>query len=495
MTRIRIPIFIRALYPVLSWVIVIRSVAGADLPSPTEVVAEAGKACVAAWDVTSRPRPPADGKEKLERQLRERTWIRLAMARVNCGDFDGACDALDQVNADPRFSQLSVQAMRTEVTGKVADWPDDLTPAIKEKQRQVLADILKNGGHFTAALELIDEIDHEPLGAWMTAQTLLARSRTLEKTDRKAALKDQLEATSLAFSIRDGDKILRVQYEVVRGQVRLGPPDAARVTLQATAQTLKELEPMLPRQAVIQEWLRVGKLYLLVDDNRTAGACFDRARRLYTMAFPDRDWNESVPNQLMMRYRCEALRESKPSESVAELMADWEQAFESLTDSKEIGFVAPYLVADQVRANRFEQLSTLVHALDVPQQGIVVQQAAQQLNNDVTPEQLKAFARIVQTLQAENDQLHLPMLIVAADLYRAANDQMSVDAMIDQSLEISADHEREQHSMIAGWLAENGDYERANDLIHEIDDPVQRAQVLAELAYQMTKPRKAAVNP
>src|SRR5260221_4838890 len=68
--------------------VVARIVDGAELPTPEEIVAQAGKACEALLAATSSGRQPGL-QERFERDLRQRAWVRLASARVHLGDFDG----------------------------------------------------------------------------------------------------------------------------------------------------------------------------------------------------------------------------------------------------------------------------------------------------------------------------------------------------------------------------------------------------------------------
>ena len=104
---------------------------------------------------------------------------------------------------------------------------------------------------------------------------------------------------------------------------------------------------------------------------------------------------------------------------------------------------------------------------------------------------MKRFADYVKTLSREQDVLHLPIQIVAAELFDRAGDRQSADASIDEALNISSKRNKSFHATLAGWLAENGRFERSYDLINTMDDPKQRAQALCELAFHVTKPRKA----
>src|SRR5262245_18552362 len=72
---------------------------GDELPTPEQIVAQAGKACESLKPAGKAGRP-ATIQERLEHELRQRAWQRLALARVNLGDFDGAVEALNQVNSD-----------------------------------------------------------------------------------------------------------------------------------------------------------------------------------------------------------------------------------------------------------------------------------------------------------------------------------------------------------------------------------------------------------
>ncbi|HEY2147196.1 MAG TPA: hypothetical protein VGH32_04620 [Pirellulales bacterium] len=232
--------------------------------------------------------------------MRQRALVRLASARVHVGDFDGAIEALNRVNSDAGFSQISVQAMRTELTGMVPPWPAELPPQLKETQKSVLADILRKHGRFEAALEMAQDIGDEQVRAQSTAQTLL----------------------------------------------------------------------------------------------------------------------------------------------------------------------------------------------DIGMRGMVVQQAADDIQKSASSAQKKTFANFVKTLLRERDELHLSMLVVAAELFNSAADKDSADASIEEAMSISAERKKDYRPFIAGWLAENGRFGKAYDLINALDDPKQKAQALSELAFQMTKPAK-----
>jgi hypothetical protein len=364
-----------------------------------------------------------------------------------------------------------------------------------EKQKQVLTDLLKDHGKFDAALEMAEDIGNDRVRAWLIAQTLLARSRTLEKSDRVAALKDQLEAMELANSIRDEVKVLSIHYDVGLGQIRMGPVEAARLTIQASIESLKESEQSLPLQIVVQEWLHFGKLCLLADDDRNAEECFDRARQIYVARFRGKDWDYSAPNQVLMRYRYEAHRENKRPESITELMADWEQAFAGMTVAKEISFAAPYLISAQVQTDRIDQAAAVIQSLDEPSQELAIQKAADQIRNSASAAQKKWFANYVKTRQTEDPQRHLTMLVVAAELFQSADDKPSTDALIGEILAISASLNIEYHSMIADWLSANGRFKQAYDVIGGMENSKPQAQTLAELAYQMTKPKRQERMP
>jgi len=390
---------------------------------------------------------------------------------------------------------MSVQQMRVELTGIVPPWPEDLTATLKEKQKQLLAEILKDLGKFDPALELAEEIGSEQVRVWVTIQILLARSRTLEKTNPVAALKDQSEALELANSIRDGVKVLGIHYEIGLGQIRMGPAEAARLTIQAGIQTLKASERNLSFQIVIQEWLRFGKLCLLSDDDANAKECFEHARTLYLFAFPGKDWDQSVANQLLLRYRCEVHRERKQMDAIPDLMADWEEAFSGMTVAKEITFAAPYLISAQVQADRFDQMMNVVQSLEDPSQVPVIQKAAEHIQKSASSAQKKVFADYVQGLHKETPRQYLTMLVVAADLSESADDKSSADRLIDEAIEISLTLKKECHPMLARWLSVNGRFKMAIVVINAIDDPKQQAQALAELAFQMTATHKMPVHP
>ena len=324
------------------WFLIGGLAAGGELPTPEEIVAQAGKACAALNAAAEAGRPPGV-QEKLERGLRQRTWQRLALARVNLGDFDGAVDALNQVNSDSRFSQIAVQAMRTELTGVVPPWPEDLPPRLKETQKQVLADILRKQDKFEAALKMAGDIADQQIRARAIAQTLLARSQSLEQTDRTGALHDQLEVMKLASSIRDAHLVLSFQYQVCRGQIRIGPA-AARPTIEAAALGLKGAEEKTARPNMIQEWARIGELYLLAGDEQSADKSFEHAQEMFEKSFPGKAWEASLPHQLTLNYRCQAYRDSKRPAAIPDVLDEWERAFSKLTDPKDVAFVAPYLI-------------------------------------------------------------------------------------------------------------------------------------------------------
>jgi tetratricopeptide (TPR) repeat protein len=472
-----------------------RLAAGAELPAPEEVVAQAGKACD-ALNAAGEPDRLPGAQEKLERGLRQRAWQRLALARVNLGDFDGAVEALNHVNTDPRFSEASVQAMRTELTGDVAPWPEDLPPRLKETQKQVLADILRKQDKFEAALKMAADIADQQIRARATAQTLLARSQALERTDRTGALQDQLEVMKLASSIRDVHLVLSFQYQVCRGQIRIGPPGAARPTIEAVAHSLKGAEEKTARPNTIQEWARIGELYLLVDDQQSADKCFEHAQEMFEKSFPGKAWEESLPHQLTLNYRCQAYRNSERPAAITGVLDEWERAFSYLTDPKDVAFVAPYLIRHEIQADRFHRASAIIDGLEGPGKqtppGVlaVVQQAANEIVQSSTADQMKTFAEYVKTLLREQEVLHLPIQIVAAELFDRAGDRKSADASLDEALKISSKRNKSFHAMLAGWLAENGRFEKAYDLISAMDVPQQRAQALCELAFHITKPRK-----
>lgn len=463
-------------------------VQAAELPTPEEIVAQAGKAC-AALNAGKEKSRQAGARERFERELRQRAWMRLALARVHLGDFDGAVEALNRVNSDPRFSQISVQAMRTELSGVVPPWPADLPPKLKETQKSVLAEILAKQGRFDAALEMAGELADEQARARSTAQALLARARSTEKTDHLASLKDQVRVTELANTIRDPHEVFGLFLEVCRGQIRIGPPQAARITIQAMAFKLQETEKESVRTDTVKEWMAFGELYLLVDDNQGAEQCFERVRKIFAKASPGQAWNGSLAHQLTLRYRCQAHRETRKLAQISNVLVEWEQAFAKLTDPSDMMSVAPYLISQEIQSDRFDEAATIIKALETSIRGIVVQAAADEIQRTASAMQKKRFAGFLKTLK-ENEVLQLSMLVVAAELFESAGDPESADASIVAALAISTELQKDYHSMIVGWLAENGRFARAYDLISSLDDPNDRAQALSELAYQMTKPRK-----
>jgi len=468
--------------------VVARIVDGAELPTPEEIVAQAGMACEALIGAANSRRQPGL-QERFDQELRQRAWLRLALARVNLGDFDGAVEALNRVNSDPRFSQMSVHAMRTELTGIVPRWPENLPRRMKETQKAVLVGILGKQGRFEAALEMARDIADEQIRAQLTAQTLLARSRSLEKSDRNAALKDQLQVMELASSIRDPQSVREMQYEVCRGQIRLGPPELARILIRVFTEKLKEAEQKAPRADTVQEWLRFGELCLLTDDHPSAKECFEHARQRFATTNPGKEWDQSLPRHLTLHYRCRAYREADRLALIPDVLDEWERAFSKLTDPKDKSFVAPFLVSNEIQADRVDHASTMIQALDDPIKAIVVQQAADEIQRSASAAQKTAFANYLKTRLAEPDELRQEMLTLAAELFDSADDKESADRSISEAME-SSERKKDYRPLIAGWLAEHGRFGKAYDLIGTIDDPKQRAQALAELAYEMTTPRK-----
>ncbi|MBI3862856.1 MAG: hypothetical protein HY290_13280 [Planctomycetia bacterium] len=479
----------RACWSFIALLLFGRCADGAELPTPEQIVAQAGKACESLKPAVKAGRQ-ATIQERLESGLRQRAWQRLALARVNLGDFEGAVEALNQVNSDPRFSRISVQAMRTELTGIVPPWPDDLPTRLKETQKSVLADILRKQSRFDAALEMARDMTDERTRSLSTAQAYLARSRSLEKTDRLGALKDQVDATEAVKSIRDAPTYFKIYGEICRGQIRLGPPEVARIMIEAVSSKLKEAEGSSARADVIQEWARIGELFLLAGDDQGADRCFAHARELYGKTNPRKAWDESLPHQLTLHYRCHAYRENNQLASIPAVLAEWERAFSKLTDPEDIAFAAPYFIRHEIQSDRFDQASTVIQALEAGTQGIVVQKTAEDLKRGASSAQKARFARFVKGLHGENVDLHLPMLIVAAELFDSAGDSESADALIDEATAISRERKKDYRALIAGWLAENGRFQKCYDLIQPLDDPKQRAQALAELAFQMTSPKK-----
>jgi tetratricopeptide (TPR) repeat protein len=461
----------------------------AELPTPEQIVAQAGKACDSSYPSAESGRLRGL-QDRLERGLRDRAWQKLASARARLGDFDGAAEALNHLNADPRFSEVAVQAMRTELTGIVAPWPENLPRKLKETQKSVLADILRKQGRFEPALEIAHDIADDQSRAWSTAQIYLTRARSLEETDRITTLKDQNQALELANTIRDANHVREIQNEVCRGQIRIGPPEAARILFEVFTFKLKEAEQATARSALVQEWLRFGEFYLLTRDDAGAEQCFKHARDLFATTSRGKTWKESLPHQLALHYRCRAYRETGRLTLIPDVLAEWERAFSKLTDPKDVAFVAPFLIRHQIEADRFDEASTTIQALDVPTTGSVIQQAAEEIQKSASPAQKKTFAAFVKTLLPEPEEMHLSMLVVAAELLDSAGDRESADASIDEAQKIADERKKEYRSFIAGWLAENGRFEKAYRLIEAIDDPKQQAQALSELAFQITRPKQ-----
>jgi hypothetical protein len=469
--------------------VVTRIAAGAELPTPEAIVAEAGKACESLTAPAESGRKPGF-QERFDRDLRQRAWMRLALARVNLGDFDGAIEALNRINSDPRFSRISVQAMRTELTGVVPPWPDDLPRRIKELQKATLADILRKRGKFDAALEMAGEIADAQIRARLAAQTVLDRSRSLEKSDPTAALKDQVEVTELANSINDAQTVRQLHYEVCRGQIRIGPPELARILIQVFTEKMKEFEQQSPRAETVQEWLRYGELYLLTSDDANAEKCFEHARQQLARRKPGMEWKQSLPYQLMLHYRCRAYRQTGRSALIAEVLAEWEQAFANLAEPKDQSFVAPFLISREIEGDRLDQASAVIDALDEPAKSSAVESVVEEIAGPASAAQKSGFAHYVKTRLAQRDDYRLLMLTLAAELFDSAGDKNAADRSIEEAVEFSTARKRDYLPLLAGWFAEHGRFERAYNLIGALDDPKEKAQALAELAYQMSKPAK-----
>ena len=477
--------------------------AAADLPTVDELLKQASKACDAMPELTAPPRNP---REALSRHQCEMAWQKLALARAQTKDFEGAADALKHVNADPRFTAMTLYTLIVEATGDVPPLPESLK-AIDEvksqRHREVLAGVLMGRGNFKKAREQAAAMELERHSDLWLARVALEEGRDHAKHKRREeavrCFSESLEKCNAIQSFPDRTRLIN---DICRGLIDLGPIDAAvRAVCDRFSDEVAAAEKRLAPPLAVDAWIRAGSLKLRIGDDAGARDCFAKAKSVYEARAPkiapgsdklETPWEESEMRLLMLKNSYEAFRDSGRAEPAKASLDKWIDGFDAVTFQESLSYLTPLLVATLIRADRFDEATKKMQRIAEPPQRLMAwRSAAEIVRENGTNAQREQLAEYLCEQFKESASAQISTISLALELYQASGNRPRMTECVEQAVKLSAGDGAGFHPLLANVMAECGMHERAYELIGEIKQPRDRALPLAELAYQLSKQKNA----